>query len=84
MIEKIKSTYIIFISVFLILFLTSSAFVNPMNWWSLHKITEITNNGFTASFSGIKILSYAVLSLIIALFIKQSSLKQTLKRMMQH
>lgn len=76
----IKSTYVIFTGIFLVLFLTSSAFAHPMSWWSILKITEVHSNGFSATYSGIKILSYAVLSLVIAIFINQSSIKETLKR----
>jgi len=83
MVKKFKSTYIIFTSVFLILFLTSSMFAHPMSWWSIHKITEVHYNGFTATYSGMKILSYAVLSLVIAIFINQSSIKETLKRIIK-
>jgi hypothetical protein len=79
MTKNIKSIYLICLTVFLTLFLVSSGFAHPRSWWSIHKITEYHQDGFSATFSTIKILSYALLSLVIAIFINHIFTKDSLK-----
>lgn len=79
---EIKKLYSHFVITFLVLFLGSSAFVDPRSWWSIHEIVETYKGGFSASLSGIKISYYALVSIILVLILNQPSIKKVIKNVL--
>lgn len=64
------------------LFLGSSALVDPRSWWSIHEVVETYDNGFLAGLSWAKISYYALVSLILVLFLNQPSVKKVIKNVL--
>ena len=77
----IKQLYVYFTFVFVILFISSSAFVDPRNWWSLYEIEIINKTSFLAKLSGIHVAYYALTSLAIASILYRPFVKRVIKKM---
>lgn len=77
----IKKLYVYFTFVFVILFISSSAFVDPRNWWSLYEIEIINKTSFLTKLSGIHVAYYALASLAIASILYQPFVKRVIKKM---
>jgi hypothetical protein len=74
-----KKLYFHFVVLFSVLLLGASAFADPRSWWSIREITEISEDGFTAQFSGVKIICYALVTLILVAILNQPSVKKVIK-----
>lgn len=61
------------------LFISSSAFVDPRSWLSIHQVVETYNDGFTAHISLVKVGYYALVSLILIAILNQPSVKKAIK-----
>jgi hypothetical protein len=75
----IKKLYSQFVIVFLVLFLGSSAFVDPRSWWSIHEVVETYNDGFITHLSWIKTSFYSLAALILVAILNQPSIKKGIK-----
>lgn len=78
----IKKLYSHFVIVFLVLFLGSSALVDPRSWWSIHEVVETYNSGFSAHLSWIKISYYALVALILVSILNQPPIKKVIKKVL--
>lgn len=75
----IKNLYSQFVIVFLVLFLGSSAFIDPRSWWSIHEVVGTYNDGFLAHISWVKTSFYALVALILVAILNQPSIKKVIK-----
>lgn len=75
----IKKFYSHFVIIFLILVLSSSAFVDSRSWWSIHQVVEVYDDGFVVQFSWVKISFYAIYALILIAILNQPTVKHTIK-----
>lgn len=80
--NKIRNLYSHFVIVFLVLFLGSSALVDPRSWWSIHEVVETYNNDFVARLSWVKISYYALVALILVSILNQTSVKKAIKNVL--
>lgn len=76
---NIKKLYSHFVIVFIVIFLSSSALVDPRSWWSIHEVVETYNDGFLARISLVKVSYYALVSLIVVAILNQPSVKKAIK-----
>ena len=64
---------------FLVLFLSSSAFVDPRSWWSFYNVETLEKSTFIAKMSLEKTLIYAFIGLVLIAILNQPLVKTTLK-----
>lgn len=81
--NHIKKLYLHFVIVFSVLFLSSSAFADPRDWWSIKKITGVFENRFTADYSWVKIGCYVMVALFIVLVANQPLIKMKIKTLVR-
>jgi len=77
---KIKRLYVYFTTVFVFLFINSSAFVDPRSWWSLYETEIINKTVFSARLSEIHVAYYALASLVLASILYQPFVKKAIKK----
>jgi hypothetical protein len=83
MTDYVKNLYTHFVIVFVILFLSSNFFVDPRSWWSLYNVEILDKSSSIINFSWVKIVIYALITLIFVAFLNQQSVKKIVKTMLK-